>query len=107
MSRARYGQGSGPIFLDDVQCRGNESKISECRSDGIAVHNCGHSEDAGAICKREETDSTTCSLFCRKDLSCGYDKPSFNATLRYGHTYWYSLANNNEEIGTHLYAAEF
>lgn len=104
MSRARYGQGSGPIFLDDVQCRGNESKISECRSDGIAVHNCGHSEDAGAICKREEIQSTTCSRVCRKDLGGG-----FHSMLHYimGRTYRYSLANNNEEIGTHLYPGEF
>lgn len=59
---ARYGQGTGPIFLDDILCRGNETRIVDCRSDGIAVHNCGHSEDAGAICKREEPTQQTNSV---------------------------------------------
>ncbi|NXP86638.1 DMBT1 protein, partial [Passerina amoena] len=47
---ARFGPGSGRIFLDDVQCRGDEPSLQMCRHNGWGVHNCGHVEDASVIC---------------------------------------------------------
>ena len=47
---AYYGQGSGPIWLDDVLCTGRETSILECRANPIGVHNCGHNEDVGILC---------------------------------------------------------
>eukprot|EP00105_Crassostrea_gigas_P008727 XP_011423398.1 PREDICTED: uncharacterized protein LOC105325509 [Crassostrea gigas] len=48
--RARYGEGTGRILLDDVDCAGWETSIFSCRHGGLGVHNCGHSEDASVIC---------------------------------------------------------
>ena len=49
-SGARYGQGQGPIYLDDVECFGDEESLLNCSHRGIGVHNCYHGEDAGVLC---------------------------------------------------------
>ena len=48
-SYANFGQGSGPIQIDDVNCLGNESNLLNCTYDANN-HHCGHSEDAGVTC---------------------------------------------------------
>ncbi|XP_063960749.1 uncharacterized protein LOC129267746 [Lytechinus pictus] len=59
---ARYGPGSGVILLDEVWCRGSENSLEECSKNDYGVHNCVHSEDAGAICETtEEEDDVTWS----------------------------------------------
>ncbi|KAM8797316.1 scavenger receptor cysteine-rich domain-containing group B protein [Eudromia elegans] len=47
---ARYGQGAGYIFLDNLKCKGDEASLLRCSHIRWDVHNCDHSEDAGALC---------------------------------------------------------
>ena len=51
------GQGIGPIYLDEVTCIGNESRLAECQHLGIASHDCSHYEDAGVTCLGEYTNT--------------------------------------------------
>ncbi|CAC5371199.1 unnamed protein product [Mytilus coruscus] len=42
--------GSGRIWLDDVNCLGNERKLIYCAHPGFGVGNCNHNEDVGLYC---------------------------------------------------------
>ena len=50
VGNAEFGEGSGPIQLDDLHCVGNESALTNCSARPIKEHNCDHSEDAGVRC---------------------------------------------------------
>lgn len=47
---AAYGEGTGEIWLDDVDCKGNEPSIFQCGHKGWGIRNCDHSQDASVIC---------------------------------------------------------
>lgn len=48
---AQFGLGSGPVWLSQISCLGNESKLSDCVHNGAGhVGNCSHAQDAGVQC---------------------------------------------------------
>ena len=42
--------GTGQIVLDNLLCRNTETRLVDCPHNGLGVHNCVHSDDAGVRC---------------------------------------------------------
>ncbi|CAH3170581.1 unnamed protein product [Porites evermanni] len=47
---ARFGAGRGKIWLDNVNCQGDEASIVYCGHSGWGNNDCGHYEDASVVC---------------------------------------------------------
>lgn len=45
------GNGTGTIWLDDLQCLGEEKSVQDCNYRGWGKHNCGHHKDVGVRCQ--------------------------------------------------------
>ena len=65
---AFYGEGSGKIWLNDLNCSGSEKSIRRCSHRGWGIKNCIHSKDAGVKCSRGKNgllhNSTICDVLC-------------------------------------------
>ncbi|XP_052791896.1 deleted in malignant brain tumors 1 protein-like [Mya arenaria] len=56
---ARFGSGSGTIWLDELGCNGYESDVRDCYHQGWGLHDCSRSEDAGVDCYAYNPEYTT------------------------------------------------
>ena len=54
----RYGPGEGKIWMEDINCRGNETQVTDCYYLGLAKNsvNCGHQEDVSISCEEETSE---------------------------------------------------
>ena len=52
MLRSVSDRGTGPIFLDELDCRGTEDNLLECNAfTDLGLSTCDHSQDVGARCR--------------------------------------------------------
>ncbi|NXM87377.1 NETR protein, partial [Oenanthe oenanthe] len=70
LSWAHYGQGSGPILLDEVQCSGNELSLDQCKKSDWGQQNCDHIEDAGVSCDPFTDLAVVHRLFLSSPAGC-------------------------------------
>ncbi|KAI3352882.1 hypothetical protein L3Q82_019461, partial [Scortum barcoo] len=81
LQNAAFGLGSGPIWLDDVSCFGNEPSITDCRHQGFGVHNCGHWEDASVVCEFQRPPLQPSQFICGRDkLQVGMSMSSLTSS---------------------------
>ncbi|XP_067164844.1 scavenger receptor cysteine-rich type 1 protein M130-like, partial [Apteryx mantelli] len=85
---AHYGEGSGQIWLDEVNCSGGEAALWDCPAEAWGQHDCRHKEDAGVVC------SEFTALRLEKSDGCsGCPQVFYNGT-------WGSVCSNSMTADT-------
>ena len=60
-----YGSGSGPVWLESVDCTGSEKSLDECVHDVWDVHSCdARRRDVSVICDSGKCRQTSSPAVC-------------------------------------------
>ncbi|XP_037084406.1 neurotrypsin-like [Pollicipes pollicipes] len=70
---AKFGPGTGQIWLDQVNCKGTEKSVDECYHLPWGQSNCAHEEDVGISCHASPTSTNK--------VARPTDRPVLNNTL--------------------------
>ena len=90
-SRAHFGQGTGPIQIDNVDCHGSESILIQCPH--LKIDNCRHSEDAGVKCSLLGNSADV--LICRDDPKIDMVVPINMTVLAFTRQFYHRGTNAN------------
>ncbi|KRZ28507.1 Neurotrypsin [Trichinella pseudospiralis] len=74
----KYGSGTGPIWLQNPGCSGDEEELTRCRIRRWGYSKCSHDEDVALYCK-ESVFSTVAPKEILSSTECGRTFVSFRA----------------------------
>ena len=70
----QYQGSTQPIWMDNVECNGDERDVNECKHAGWGnTHSCGHEDDVAISC--EVTDHTV--IFAAGNADCACNRNPF------------------------------
>ena len=96
MSRAYFGQGTGSILLDDVECNPSAHRsLLQCEHSPLYEHDCAHREDAGVRCVTELVKNVSAANVTTPNYSTLHTV-LINVTLINNNT---SITNNLFQVG--------
>lgn len=85
-----FGPGTGPIWLDQLSCYGNETTLDMCNHWSWGEHNCNHTEDVSLKCTPGAAPRTTKTPKSKQRETSGEDFQT----------------SDSEDIGLDLYPME-
>ena len=50
---SHFGEGTGPVWLDNVGCAQTHKRLAACDHRGWGVHSCSEGQNAGVVCQRK------------------------------------------------------